>query len=130
MAPKLVEYCRRSNELAAQAGITKDTIRFYEKIGLVTARRLPNGYRDYPAETVPWLRHIRTARMLGFSLAEIARHGERLRDAPEDGPAVSALLGEKVRLIDMRIAELVALRADLLARIGTACPLHAADPTA
>ncbi|MFZ3561760.1 MerR family transcriptional regulator [Streptomyces sp. BH055] len=52
------------------------TIRFYERLGLVTGRRLPNGYRDFAPGTVTWLRHIRTGRALGFSPAEIARHGE------------------------------------------------------
>ena len=73
----------RIGELAAQTGTTKDTIRFYEKLGLVVGQRQANGYRDYPAEAVTWLRHLRTAQRLGFSLAEIAQYGEQLRDAPK-----------------------------------------------
>ncbi|WP_030412708.1 MerR family transcriptional regulator [Streptomyces sp. NRRL S-1448] len=115
-------------ELAAQAGMTKDTIRFYEKLGLVTGRRLPNGYRDFPPETVPWLLYVRTAQTLGFSLAEIARLGEELRDAPDSAAALSELFAEKIALIDARMAELAALRADLDARVGTGCPLRADRP--
>ncbi|MFD8328057.1 MerR family transcriptional regulator [Streptomyces lydicus] len=115
-------------ELAVQTGMTKDGIRFYEKVGLLTGRRLPNGYRDFPPEAVPWLHYVRTAQTLGFSLAEIARHGEELRDAPDTAEALSALLAEKIRLIDARMAELAALRADLDARVGTGCPLRAAAP--
>ncbi|MGW7408293.1 MerR family transcriptional regulator [Streptomyces sp. NPDC054833] len=117
----------RIGELAAQVGMTRDTIRFYEKIGLVTGRRLANGYRDFPPETVPWLYYVRTAQTLGFSLAEIARHGEELRDAPDSAEALSALLEEKIRVIDARMAELAALRAELDIRVGTGCPLRAAD---
>ncbi|AOP47616.1 MerR family transcriptional regulator [Streptomyces lydicus] len=117
----------RIGELAAQTGLTKDAIRFYEKVGLLTGRRLSNGYRDFPPEAVPWLHYVRTAQTLGFSLAEIARHGEELRDAPDTAEALSALLAEKIRLIDARMAELAALRADLDARVGTGCPLRAAD---
>jgi MerR family copper efflux transcriptional regulator len=114
----------RIGELAAQAGITKDTIRFYEKRGLVTGQRLPNGYRDFPPGTVTWLHYIRTAQSLGFSLAEIARHGEELRDAPDTAEALSALFQEKIHVIDARMTELAALRADLEVRVGTGCPLQ------
>ncbi|UKY47412.1 MerR family transcriptional regulator [Streptomyces inhibens] len=113
-------------ELAAQAGMTKDTLRFYEKVGLVAGRRLPNGYRDFPPETVAWLHYIRTAQTLGFSLAEISRHGEELRDAPDAAEALSALFEEKIQVIDARMAELAALRTELDARVGTGCPLRAA----
>ncbi|GGW20958.1 hypothetical protein GCM10018980_59870 [Streptomyces capoamus] len=116
----------RIGELAAQTGTTKDTIRFYEKIGLVAGRRLSNGYRDFPPETVTWLHYVRTAQTLGFSLAEISRHGEELRDAPDSAEALSALLAEKIQVIDVRMAELAALRADLAERVGTGCPFRAA----
>ncbi|MGK4579141.1 MerR family transcriptional regulator [Kitasatospora sp. HPMI-4] len=115
----------RIGELAGQAGVSRDTIRFYEKIGLVAGRRQANGYREFPPETVTWLHYVRTARTLGFSLAEIARHGEELRDAADSAGALSALFEEKIRLIDARMAELAALRADLEARAGTGCPLRA-----
>ncbi|MFJ3302705.1 MerR family transcriptional regulator [Streptomyces sp. NPDC086549] len=117
----------RIGELAAQAGTTRDTIRFYEKIGLVAGQRLANGYRDFPPETVPWLHYVRTAQTLGFSLAEIARHGEELRDAPDSAAALSTLFEEKIHVIDARMAELAALRAELGERVGTGCPLRAAD---
>ena len=116
----------RIGELAAQAGMTRDTIRFYEKVGLVEGRRLANGYRDFPPEAVAWLLYVRTAQSLGFSLAEIARHGEELREAPDTAQALSALFEEKIQVIDVRMAELAALRADLTTRVGTGCPLRAA----
>ncbi|MFJ9831463.1 MerR family transcriptional regulator [Streptomyces sp. NPDC101169] len=120
----------RIGELAARAGMTRDTIRFYEKVGLVAGRRLPNGYRDFPPEAVVWLQYVRTAQALGFSLAEIARTGERLREAPDTAAALSALFEEKIRLIDARMAELAALRADLATRVGTGCPLRPAGGAA
>ncbi|MET9384802.1 MerR family transcriptional regulator [Streptomyces sp. NPDC002928] len=116
----------RIGELAAQTGLSKDTIRFYEKIGLVAGRRLANGYRDFPPEAVPWLQYVRTAQTLGFTLAEIARHGEELSQAPDAAEALSALFQEKIQVIDARMAELTTLRADLTARVGTGCPLQAA----
>lgn len=115
----------RIGELAAQARMTKDTIRFYEKVGLVAGHRLANGYRDFPPETVVWLHYVRTAQKLGFTLAEIARHGADLRDAPDSAEALSALFQEKIQVIDERMTELGALRAELTARVGTGCPLRA-----
>ncbi|GAA3438566.1 MerR family transcriptional regulator [Kutzneria kofuensis] len=120
----------RIGELAARTGMSRDAIRFYEKVGLVAGRRLGNGYRDFPPETVPWLRYVRTAQALGFSLGEIAEHLAELRDAPDSADALSALFQDKIRLIDARMAELAALRADLVARVGTGCPLRASSPAA
>ncbi|GGR93249.1 MerR family transcriptional regulator [Micromonospora fulviviridis] len=116
----------RIGELAAQAGISTDTVRYYEKVGLVAGRRLPNGYRDFPPETVAWLHYIRTAQALGFSLAEISRNCAELRAAPDTATALSALFQEKITVIDARMAELAALRADLAARVDTGCPLRPA----
>jgi DNA-binding transcriptional MerR regulator len=116
----------RIGELAAQSGLSRDTIRFYEKIGLVTGQRLPNGYRDFPPETVPWLQYVRTAQALGFSLAEIAQTGEDLRKQPDTAEALSALFAEKIKVIDARMTQLAALRAELDARVGTGCPLRTA----
>lgn len=117
----------RIGELAAQAGTTTDTIRFYEKIGLLASERRPNGYRDFPPETAQWLHYVSTAQRLGFSLAEIARNGERLRDAPDSAQELSALFREKINIIDARMAELAAMRDDLAARVDSGCPLRGRD---
>lgn len=114
----------RIGELAERTKLSKDTIRFYEKIGLVEGERLPNGYRDFGPEMVTWLQYVRTAQVLGFSLGEIARHGEELREAPDSAAALSALFAEKVVVIDARMAELAALRSELTGRIGSGCPLR------
>jgi len=58
-------------ELASATGLSRDTLRFYEKRGLLQARRRDNGYRDYPPEAVQWLCYLRSAQQLGFTLAEI-----------------------------------------------------------
>ncbi|MFK0284573.1 MerR family transcriptional regulator [Streptomyces sp. NPDC090499] len=114
----------RIGELAARTGMSRDTIRFYERIGLVTGRRLANGYRDFPPETVAWLDYVRTAQTLGFSLAEIGRHIAELSEAPDTAGALSTLFEEKIAVVDARIAELTALRGELAGRVGTGCPLR------
>lgn len=115
----------RIGELAAQAGVTTDTVRFYEKVGLVTGTRMGNGYRDFPPEALAWLQYVRVAQTLGFSLAEITQSAAELREAPDAAAALAELFTEKIRVIDERMAELAALRADLSSRVGTVCPLQA-----
>lgn len=118
----------RIGDLAAATGLSRDAIRFYETAGLLESTRLPNGYRDFPPETVPWLHYVKTAQALGFTLAEIARHGERLRYAPDPEAGLSALLAEKIAVIDERVAALLALRADLAERVDSGCALRVGEP--
>ena len=117
-------------ELAAATGLTRGTLRFYEKRGLLLSRRLANGYRDYPPEAVQWLCYLRAAQALGFTLAEIETGLPLLDDPAAAAPLLRAQLREallrKLGDIDARIAGLSALRADLtreLARPGFGCPV-------
>ena len=64
----------RIGQLAETTGISRDTIRYYEKIGLLPApRRRESGYREYPDEAGNRIRVIRNAVQLGFPLKEIAK---------------------------------------------------------
>lgn len=110
-------------ELAAAAGISRDTLRFYEQRGLIRARRLDNGYRDYPAEVLMLVNYIRTAQQLGFTLMEIGNKLPDIWDAPDPGPAIAQVLSEKLQEIDARIEALRALREQLAERIALECPL-------
>lgn len=117
-------------ELACATGLSRDTLRFYEKRGLLRSRRLANGYRDYPQEAVQWLCYLRSAQALGFTLAEIEAGMPLLEGAspPDTGaPALHAILTRKLADIDARIAGLAALRGQLareLERPGAGCPLE------
>ena len=62
----------KTGELARQAGVNVETLRFYERKGLLPKPpRRNSGYREYPPESVQRLRFIKRAQELGFSLAEI-----------------------------------------------------------
>jgi len=115
-------------DIAQATGISRDTLRFYEKRGLLTARRSGNGYRDYPPEAVQWLTYIRTAQSLGFTLAEIEADLPLLADPGASPDAIRVALRTKLVEIDRRIDGLAALRADLSARLDDAsdCPLRPA----
>jgi DNA-binding transcriptional MerR regulator len=116
-------------EIASATGLSRDTLRFYEKRGLLRARRSANGYRDYPPEAVDWLRYIRLAQTLGFSLAEIEADLPLLAQPESSAPQLRAALERKLEDIDQRIEGLHALRGELARRLGEnmqACPLQAA----
>jgi DNA-binding transcriptional MerR regulator len=117
-------------EIAAATGFSRDTLRFYEKRGLLTAHRGGNGYRDYPPEAVDWLRYIRTAQQLGFTLKEIEADLPLLA-APEASAArLRAALQAKVAEIDRRMAGLALLREELVRRLEADmadCPLRGSD---
>lgn len=114
-------------EIASATGLSRDTLRFYEKRGLLRARRGENGYRHYPPEAVDWLRYIRIAQTLGFTLKEIEADLPLLAAPEASAPQLRAALERKLADIDQRIAGLGALRADLARRLDgamAACPLQ------
>jgi len=106
----------RIGELAEQAGVTRDAIRFYERIGLIRSERGPegrHGYRRYDVSSVRRLALIKQAKALGFSLGEIqelldawANHSIR----PEQK---CAILADKISVVDRKILELQALSSEL-----------------
>lgn len=92
-------------KLARAAKVSIDTIRFYEKSGLLPqpARR-PSGFREYSELELRQLKFVRRARLLGFSLEEIA---ELLGLDGNRNPEISSgLIGEKLAAIDRKIVEL------------------------
>ncbi|MDY0743638.1 MerR family transcriptional regulator [Paucibacter sp. R3-3] len=118
----------RIGQLAAATGVSRDTLRFYEEQGLIRSRRLENGYRDYPDEVRELVDYIRTAQKLGFTLAEVGNRLPAVWNAAEPGPAITQLLGEKLREIDERIEGLRALREQLAVRVALDCPLVKGTP--
>ena len=105
----------RIGELAQLAGINPRTLRYYERIGLLTpSSRTEAGYRVYTLGDAARLVFIRRAQGLGLSLAEIA-DVIALRDTGAvPCRHVRALAESKVEEIDARVAELRKLRADLV----------------
>ena len=110
-------------ELSEQSGLSRDTLRFYEKRGLIRAHRRPNGYRHYPDGTLFVLEYLRTAQRLGFTLAEIESELPALAEEGIKAARIAEILRLKIAAIDMRIADLARLRDDLAKRLDAACPL-------
>lgn len=107
--------------LARSAGVGVETIRFYERAGLLTEPpRSASGYREYPAEVVRRVRFIRQAKELGFTLREIQELLD-LRVAPDSSCAeVRERAKVKVAGIETRIAALQGMKA-ALERLARKC---------
>lgn len=122
-------------QLAKRAGVGVETIRFYERQGLLAAPgRLPSGYRHYPPEAVERVTFLRRAQRLGFTLKE-AKELLDLRGDPDAGSAeVRVRAAEKLADVDTRVAELQSVRAELARLVescdgegpATGCPIIAA----
>ena len=93
------------HELEAASGASRDTLRYYEKLGLISApRRLANGYREYEAHTLQELRFIRKGQSLGFTLAQIKPGILHLRNPPERCDELLSKLREKKLQLQQSIA--------------------------
>lgn len=108
--------------LAKRAGVGVDTVRYYEREGLLKPmQRLASGYRRYSQHEVSRLRFIRKAQGLGFSLREIR---ELLAlSSHRDVARVKARAKTRLADVDRRIAELQRVRTALAALVE-ACPGH------
>lgn len=101
-------------EVADKAAVTSQTIRFYERLGLLPApRRGANGYRHYDVSTLTRLQFIKTGQSAGLILIEI-RSIAGLRDAGQTPCAhVSDLLDQKLHRVRAQQQELAALESEL-----------------
>ncbi|MFI5485715.1 MerR family transcriptional regulator [Micromonospora echinaurantiaca] len=114
----------RSGQLAEAAGVNPQTLRYYERRGLlVSPRRSPGGHRLYPSDAVTLLRVIKTAQRLGFTLTEVAdlldagRHQHR--GQPDTG--LQARAREKLAEVERKLADLAVIRDTLRAAISAGC---------
>lgn len=79
----------RIKALETRSGLSRDTVRFYERQGLITPpHRLDNGYRDYDEHTLAELKFIAAGREVGFTLAEIRTAIPHLKASPVHCPAL------------------------------------------
>jgi MerR family mercuric resistance operon transcriptional regulator len=114
----------RSSQVAAAAGVNLQTLRYYERRGLLAQpQRSLGGHRLYPAEAITVLRVIKAAQRLGFTLDEVAelldtgrhRHGRH----PEDG--LRARAQTKLAEVEAKITDLQVIAATLRAAVDAGC---------
>jgi MerR family transcriptional regulator, mercuric resistance operon regulatory protein len=113
-----------SGQVAAAAGVNLQTLRYYERRGLLDApERTLGGHRVYPAGVVTLLRVIKTAQRLGFTLAEVAdlleagaHHHGRRREA-----GLHARAAAKLADVEQRISDLSLIRDTLREAVNAGC---------
>lgn len=116
----------RIGELSRRSGLSRDTLRFYERQGLIRSRPGPdssNSYRDYPEDTVASLEQIADAQAAGMTIADLTLFLGQLEAADAEDFDGEAFLTDRITEVEARIRRsrrfLTALRA---ARTALATP--------
>jgi len=123
----------RIRELAARAGTTTRTLRYYEEQGLLPAARSANGYRAYDEHHVRLVREIRSLQSIGFSLEDVRPFVECLLAGHEAGDECQdsvEVYRRKLAYLDRHIGELTEIRDRLAARLAEITPAPSPLPAA
>jgi DNA-binding transcriptional MerR regulator len=111
----------RSGQLAAAAGVNVQTLRYYERRGLLPEpRRTLGGYREYDDDAVALLRVVKAAQRLGFTLDEVAElldAGRQRHPTPDLQQRARTKLAE----VEDRMADLARIRHGLLQVVQARC---------
>ena len=111
----------RAGEVADAAGVNRETLRYYERRGLLrNPDRSPGGHRLYDGQAVVTLRVIKAAQRLGFTLDEVADLIEVGRRRGRDSGLQARAVG-KLAEVEARIEDLKLIRSNLRAAINAGC---------
>jgi DNA-binding transcriptional MerR regulator len=115
--------------LAKAAGVPVSTVRYYERIGILTPQsRGENGYRQYGAREVERLRFVRLAHSVGFTLDDATLLLQMRENAPVPKSQVDELVRTRLARVDEQLAQLAEIKCVLSAALdccideGCACP--------
>src|SRR5215469_7652453 len=104
----------QSGELSRLTGISSDTLRHYERLGVLPKPpRTNGGYRDYPASSLDRVRLIQSASKVGFSLPELAAILKMRERGEIPCHRVRAIAGHKLEEVKQQIKDLVAIGGQL-----------------
>lgn len=117
-------------DVAAQSGVSKKTIRYYEEVGLITPDRAANGYRTFREADLETLAFLSRARALGFAIEDCRKLLAFDSDAECECSQVKALAEAHLRSLEAKIAEIEAMRLSLTELVSccrgdesTDCPI-------
>jgi DNA-binding transcriptional MerR regulator len=117
----------RTSELAGRVGVNAETLRYYERRGLLAdPPRTLGGYRDYPVSAVGLLRFVKRAQALGFTLGEVEELLHLENGGPESCDAARALAEGRRADLEERIRDLQRMRDSLVDLVAT-CDLPRSD---
>ena len=110
----------RTGEVAEQSGVNIETLRYYERRGLLQPPpRQPSGYREYTTDAVRIVRFVKRAQELGFTLEEV----ESLLDLAAGGPrrceSARAVASQRLADLDAKMRSLRAMQRSLQRLIAT-----------
>jgi DNA-binding transcriptional MerR regulator len=117
----------RSGQVAAEAGVNVETLRYYERRGLLAEpRRSPGGHRLYDTSAVTTVRVIKAAQRLGFSLEEVGEllevgHQHRRRRTRPGDEGLQARARANLAEVEERISDLGTIRDNLTAALDAGC---------
>lgn len=111
----------RIGELAKRSGLSVETLRYYERRGLIPPpERLASGYRSFPEDTLDRLVFIKRSKELGFSLDEIAELLQLEIDPGIGAAEVKARVDSKIAMVERKIDDLKQLQGSLI-RLSSLC---------
>ncbi|TCC25359.1 MerR family transcriptional regulator [Kribbella speibonae] len=117
----------RTSELAGRAGVHTETLRYYERRGLLAEPpRTLGGHRDYPVSAVELLRFVKRAQELGFTLDEVQELLHLDAGGPDGCDAARVLAEHRRADLAARIADLQRMH-DSLSALVDSCDLPRAD---
>lgn len=112
----------RSGQVAAAAGVNIETLRYYERRGLLREPdRSLGGHRLYPPEVVTTMRMIKAAQRVGFTLEEVADLLAATRLGGRSDAGLRARAAEKLAAVDQKLVELTEVRDTLRATLDAGC---------
>ena len=103
-------------KLSSKTGLSRDTIRFYEKRGLIqisNKQRRSNNYKEYPDEVLTRLETIKRMKNFGFTLNEVATLLDMIEINEATCNKVGDFVAKKIDLLDKKIQNLIAFRNQL-----------------
>lgn len=115
------------SELAAQVGVNPQTVRYYEREGLLEKpQRTESGYRDYDASALDRLRFIGDAKEVGFTLKQIRQLLGLDAEEPQSCGRVEAMIGERLEELEARLKAMRRTKT-LLKELHTLCQQRPSD---
>lgn len=112
----------RAGEAAAAAGVHLETLRYYERRGLLAKPdRTLGGHRIYTADAVRSLQVIKAAQRLGFTLTEVAELRQAAQHHHAKGGGLQSRAATKLAEVEQKIADLNIIRESLRAALDAGC---------
>jgi MerR family copper efflux transcriptional regulator len=112
-----------AKKIVELTGVAKDTLRYYENIGLITTpKRSDNGYRIYTKGHLKELKFIKMAQSVGFTLSTIKEAIPKLANPDPSCPVLARTIKDHIKAIDSKIAELNQAKTTLISWVERTLP--------